>query len=334
MAERTSVHLLLGPEEGQKAEAIDKIAKDLASRGGEPPEIHRFYAGEARMSEAYEVLGNKSLFAKHRLVIMAGAESIKRKEDVEACVQYIAAPAPDATLVLTSSELSREIHPKILAAVPKASQKIFWEMFENQKSGWIVNYFNQRKIRIEEAAVDFLLDMVENNTRDLRAECERLSLFFGPDTSIGLDGVEHYIYHSKEENVFTLFDRVAGRDFPSSEEILEKILLSREADATQIVSGLLWQFRRLAELQALLAENYDASEALAKLRITSKKAQRTYMDACKVYSSPELESILLLLAEFDSRFRTIKTDLHSVLLHLLVYYIVIRGGRGAWKLGI
>lgn len=333
MAERPSVHLFLGPEEGQKAEAIDKIISDLASRNGEQPEIHRFYAGEARMPEAFAVLRNKSLFAKHRLVIIAASDSIKRKEDVDACIQYIGSPAPDATLVLVSSELTREIHPKILAAVPKAAQRIFWEMYENQKSGWIVNFFSQRKIRIEQAAVDFLLDMIENNTRDLRTECERLSLFFGPETSIGLDGVEHYIYHSKEENVFTLFDRISGRDFPSSEEILEKILLSREADATQIVSGLLWQFRRLASLQMLMAENYDASEALSKLKITSKKAQRTYIDACRQYSRMELESILLLLAEFDSRFRAIKTDLHSVLLHLLVYYIVIRGGRGAWQLG-
>ncbi len=333
MPERQAVHLFLGPEEGQKADAIETVCRELASKNGEPPEVHRFYAGEARLPEVWGILRNKSLFAKHRLMILAGVESIKRKEDVEACVQYIQSPAPDATLVLASTELSRDVNKRIVDAVPKASQRIFWEMYENQKNGWIVNFFNQRKIRIDHDAVEFLLDMVENNTRDLRSECERLSLFFGPDSSIGLDAVENYIYHSKEENVFTLFDRVAGRDFPSSEETLSRILLSREADGTQIASGLLWQFRRLASLQALLSQNYEPSEALAKLRITAKKARETYMAACRGYSRRELQSILLLLAEFDSRFRAVRLDMHTLLLHLMVYYIVVRGGEGAWRLG-
>ncbi len=326
------VELLLGPEEGQKAEAVEKIAASLASRNGEPPEIHRFYALESRMPEILSVARNGSLFARHRLVIVANAEAIKRKEDVEACVEYIKAPAPDATLLFLSSELSRDIDRKITAAVPKDRQKIFWEMFDNQKSGWIVNFFRQRGITVEQPAVDCILDMVENNTRDLRSECERLALFFGSGAVIALENVENFIYHSREENVFTLFDRISGRDLLSAEETLEKILLSREAEATQLVSGLLWQFRRLAALKRLLQENYEPSEAFAKTKITTKKGQRTYLEADKRFTDAEIENIILLLAEFDSRFRSIKADLHALLLHLMLYYIVTRGGKGAWQL--
>ena len=85
-------------------------------------------------------------------------------------------------------------------------------MFDNQKQGWVTNFFRQRKITIAADAVEYILDMVENNTRDMRAECERLALFFGPDATIGLESVEQYIYHSKEENVFTLFDRICERE--------------------------------------------------------------------------------------------------------------------------
>jgi DNA polymerase-3 subunit delta len=323
--------LFLGPEEGQKADAIEKVAAALASRNGEPPEIHRFYAFESRGQEILAALRNKSLFARHRLVIVSNAEVIKRRDDTEALVEYLKAPAEDATLLLVSSELTREIDKKLAAAVPKECQRVFWEMFDNQKAGWIVNFFRQRKITIEQAAVDFLLDMIENNTRDLRSECERLALFFGPGAAVGLESVEHYIYHSKEENVFTLFDQVSARNLLSAEEILEKILLSREADATQLVSGLLWQFRRLAAFKRLIDENYDNAEAFTKSNITTKKAQRTYIDGNKNYSRQELEDVILLLAEFDSRFRSVKADLHSLLLHLMLYYIVMRGGRGSWR---
>jgi DNA polymerase-3 subunit delta len=325
------VQLFLGPEEGQKAEAIEKVVAALTSRNGEPPETHRFYAFESRWPDIFSALGNKSLFARHRLVIVGSVEAIKRKDEVEACVEYIKSPAPDATLLLISPGLSREIDKKILTAVPKDRQKIFWEMFDNQKTGWIISFFRQRSISIEQTAVEYLLDMVENNTRDLRAECERLALFFGAGATVDLEKVEHYIYHSKEENVFTLFDQVSMKNLLASEEILEKILLSREAEATQIVSGLLWQFRRLIAFKRLIEENYEPAEAFTKSGFTTKKAQRTYLEGSKSYSRQELEMVTLLLSEFDSRFRSVKADLHSLLLHLMLYYIIVRGGSGAWR---
>jgi DNA polymerase-3 subunit delta len=204
-------------------------------------------------------------------------------------------------------------------------------MFDNQKQGWIVNYFKQKKIAIDPEAADYLLEMVENNTRDMRTECERLALFFGSGATIGLSDVEQYIYHSKEENVFTLFDRLCEREFAGAEEVLDKILLSREAEATQILSGLLIQFRKLASLQRLQAQNFEISEAFSRLRILSKRNQRTYLEGTRRYSAADLRNIRFLLTAFDERLRSVRSDLHALLLHLLVYYIVQRGGTGAWR---
>ena len=41
-----------------------------------------------------------------------------------------------------------------------------------------------------------------------------------------------------------------------------------------------------------------------------------------------------VLAEFDERFRSIRTELHALLLHLMVYYIVQKAGQGAWRLNL
>jgi DNA polymerase-3 subunit delta len=322
--------LFLGPEEGEKAAAVERTAAALAALHGGRPEVHRFYAFETRMADALTVLRNGSLFARHRLVLVANAETIKRKDEVEALLEYLQSPAPDATLLLLSSELKGEIDRRILAALPGDRTRIFWEMFDSQKRGWIVNFFRQRGVTAEAPAVEYLLEMVENNTRDLKAECERLALFLGPGATVSLESVEQYISHSKEESVFTLFDSICLRDFPQAVEILARILLSREAEATQLASGLLWQFRRLFAFKRLAAENYEVSEICAKLNIRSKKSQRTYQEGSRRFSAAELETILLALAEFDARFRSVKADLHPLLLQLMVYYIAVRGGRGAW----
>ena len=325
------IHLLLGPEEGEKTGFIDKLKEGLTAKGGEPPETTRFYGGDSRAADVVLCLRNKTLFSRHRLVIYSGIEQVKRAEEVALIVDYLSSPASDATLVLATSGFASEVERKILAAVPKERQKIFWEMFDNQKQGWILSYFRQRKVQIDPDAVDYILDMVENNTRDLRTECERLALFFGSGATISLGDVEQYIYHSKEENVFTLFDRLCERELAGAQEVLDKILLSREAEATQITSGLLMQFRRLASLQRLQAQNFEVSEAFTRLRIMSKRNQRTYLEGARKFSVADLENIRLLLAAFDERMRSIRSDLHALLLHLLVYYIVQRAGQGAWR---
>ncbi len=334
------VRLLLGPEEGEKAAFVESIRAGIEKRMGEAPEVTRFYAGDTPVQEILLRLRNQALFSTHRLVIVANADQITRGEDVTALAAYCAAPAPDATLLLLSTGFPGEIDRRIVGdqkkksggAVPFAAQKVFWEMFDNQKQGWVTNFFRQRRITIAPEATDYILDMVENNTRDMRVECERLAQFFGPDATIELSGVEQYIYHSKEENVFTLFDRICARDFPAAEEVLDKILLSREAEATQIASGLQMQFRRLAAFKRMLAENYQSAEAFPKLRIFSKKNQKTYTEGGRKFEAADVERILQALAAFDERFRSIRTDLHELLLRLLVYYIVVQAGQGAWQL--
>ncbi len=328
------VRLLLGPEEGEKTALVTTIRDGLTARLGEQPETSRVYAGETPVAEIVLRLRNQSLFARHRLVIVGDVDAVKRADDVAQLVEYIGSPAPDATLLLLSGGFASDVDRKIVAAVPKDAQKIFWEMFDNQKPGWVTGFFRQRKITIAPDAVGYILDMVENNTRDMRAECERLALFFGPDATIDLASVEQYIYHSKEENVFTLFDRICQKELLESEEVLDKILLSREADATQLATGLLLQFRKLALFKRMQGENYESAEAFTKLRIFSKKNQKTYVEGSRRYSTGDVETVVQLLATFDERFRSVKTDLHPLLLHLMVYYIVQRAGQGAWRLSL
>jgi DNA polymerase-3 subunit delta len=286
------------------------------------------------MADVILCLRNQNLFAPHRLVILSNAEEVHRAEEVAALVEYAGSPASDATLLLVSTGFASEIDRKIVAVVPREAQKVFWEMFDNQKQGWIVAFFRQKKITIASEASEYILDMVENNTRDMRSECERLALFFGPGATIGLESVEQYIYHSKEENVFTLFDRLCARELSAAVEVLDTILLSREADATQLAGGLLLQFRRLAGLKRMLAENYAPAEAFPKLRIFSKRNQKTYTEGCGAFTLADMETIMRLLTAFDERFRSVRSDLHGLLLHLLVYYIVQRAGQGAWQLSL
>ena len=118
---------------------------------------------------------------------------------------------PRSSFVTSFRKITGDIRKKAPGAMP----------FDNQKQGWVKGFFRQKKIAIDPEAAEYILDMAENNMRDMRAERDRLAQFLGPDTMIGLDSVEQYTYHSKEENVFTLFDKICARECPSSGDVLQ-----------------------------------------------------------------------------------------------------------------
>jgi DNA polymerase-3 subunit delta len=206
-----SLYLLLGPEEGEKDSFVEKLIGRIAKTIGQAPEIHRFYSFDSDVPEVLATLRNGALFSPYRVVLLRNVELLTKKKDLDQLSQYAANPAAQSSLVMFSEEIGR-IDRRLDKLVPKENKVIFWELFENQKKGWILNFFKKRNIRIDSQSAAFLLEMVENNTKELKDICEKLSIYFGEGSEIEYSDVEKILYHSKDENVFTLFDKIAGRD--------------------------------------------------------------------------------------------------------------------------
>lgn len=324
------VFLLLGPEEGAKGRYIDELKKKLAKRYGENLETSKFYSHDVQLIDLIALLRNGSLFSTHSLVILDNVENVTKKDEIQLLNQYVEDPSSHTTFLLVSATVN-EIDKRIRAAVPKENIVIFWELFENQKLGWISNFFNKKSIHVDSDAAQTLLEMVENNTQELTTICEKLALFYGSGARISTDDIEKYVYHSREENVFSLFAKMAQRDFPAALTILEAIYLGGDAEPIRILSGVLWQFRKLLSFKRLITANYQIAEAFKRIRVMSKGVQRQYLAAHKSFQTSEVESIITLIYDFDLRVRSFRSDLQRLLLELFLYYSIVRGGQGFWK---
>jgi DNA polymerase III subunit delta len=322
----SAIYLLLGPENGQKSDFIADLKKRITAAAKEAPEEHRYYPFKAEYRDLVAVLRNTSLFSRHRLVILNQAHEVKTRADVDILTEYCSRPADDATFVMVSDLY--QIDRRIAATVPKDNKKVFWELFENQKRAWISSFFQKASLSIDTDAVELILELVENDTQDLKQECERLALFLADAQRITVDNVEELTYHSKSESVFTLFDRMAQGDFPASLEILQSIKLSGEGDPAKIFGGLVWQIRRLLGMRRLIDKGHGAEDALRKLNIRGKKNQRTYSQGCSNFDTPSLERILSLVASYESAIRTGKSDLHDTYLQKFIFDAVVKKGAG------
>ncbi|TVR51442.1 MAG: DNA polymerase III subunit delta [Spirochaetaceae bacterium] len=329
MSKRRNVFLLSGPENGDKKEFIRSLIAGAEKAGGAPPDRHRFYAFETPAREVVALLRNGTLFAPHVLIELHAAEEIKKKDELEALVEYIESPSDAATLVLVTDETESRVSKKIVTAVPPDNKKTFWEMFDNQKAAWVTAYLKRRGARIEAGAAEFLLELVENYTDDLAAECDKLALFFVDGAIITVDDIERYIYHTKEENVFTLFDDIAAGEFSDALEKLQTILLGAGGHPVQILAGIIWQIRRLYDLVELVHANTPVRDAMTKLNIRGKRNQATYSAALKRYDRTAVRGILAAAAECDAFLRTNRPALHAAALHNFVYRTMIRHGEPA-----
>ncbi|MEW5817248.1 MAG: DNA polymerase III subunit delta, partial [Spirochaetota bacterium] len=305
---------------GEKSRFIDNFINRIASRYGEEPEIYKYYPFDTEIISVISLLRNRSLFSKYKIIILNFIEEIKNKDDITLLAEYIKHPGHQTTLFLLSDGTTAD--KRIEKLISAENRKIFWELFDNQKLSWLIGYFNKEGITLEQEAANLFLEIVQNDTQDMKRECEKLSVFFGPRSVITEESIETYIYHSREENVFTLFDRLAGLNLDAALQILQKIMLSGDSNPTQILGGLLWQFKKLLALKNLLEANYNPQEACLKLDIKSKRNQKIYLLGKDNYSIPDLQGIIVLISHYDTLLRSVRSDMHSLLLTLFIYYCI------------
>lgn len=313
------VHLLLGPEEGQKKAHIKSLREQLVKTLGEEPEDYRFYPDEKDLSEIISLISNGSLFAPHRFVQLYNADAYKGNQQ-KALIAYLKKPADDATLVLVSDKNS--VDKKLDSAVPKSGKKVFWELFDRDKKSWVLQYFRERKMTIDADAVDDLLEMVENNTEELKKACSVLYFYFSEGSEIGPDDVDRILYHSKEETVFTLFDKIALRDLEGALDIYAKIRLSAGGEMVQLLGGLLWQVRKLLDTALLLESGMNPQQAFTKLKIFGKKRQSLFLSGTRSYSSRELQRAVTLIAEYDGKARSVRKEMQAPMMDLFLYELM------------
>lgn len=327
------VYLLLGPETGEKGIRLKEIRAELQKEFNSDPEIHRFYPFETLNGEIFTALHNNSLFSDHRLVILSQAESLQASQ-IKELASYIKTPIESATLVIISSE--NYLSPKLSAGVPKNQITIFWEMFDNRKPEWLRTLFRKSGFAITSGAIELLLELIENNTQELRMTANQLMQFIASEhiDTVTEETVEQYIQHTRQESVFSLFEQMASGTYQRALDILHALIRTGNGEPVSLLAGLTWQFRRLISLEELLRQGNSWEEASKKTTVMGKDAALRrkkdafiYQTAIERYPLPLSYSIIARIAEYDIRTREMGTELQSILLEQLIGLIMIRNGQ-------
>jgi DNA polymerase-3 subunit delta len=319
-------HLFLGPEIGEKTDAIRAVRESIKKTSGEAPEETSFYAGDTPFPDILSVLLNGSLFSSSRLILIKNAELIKKKQEVDALASFVAGGAPGTTLILISDGV--KVESGVEKLFQKEKKRIFWELFEEEKEHRVVGFFKKEGFAIEAAAVSAILEMTENNTAALRQECTRIALYLkkkaegaGQRAPITEEAIRTLLESSKQENAFSLFSALARGDMAKSIDIERTILAAGEAPQA-IFGALTYSFRKFRDYCLLAAHAQSNDFELKKIGINAR-AKKDFSAARRIYGDAA-DACLSLIAEYDIMTRA-QSALSGVLMDLFVYKIASLG---------
>jgi DNA polymerase-3 subunit delta len=323
----SSVYILAGPEIGKRTDFIEEIVSSTEKKDGAAPERYRLYANDTSTDELLDLLRSSSLFASRKIVEFRGVESLTTKADTTKVAAYVKNPAPDSILLLVTESYS--IDKAIETAVGAANKKTFFELFENEKGAWIRNRLGKFGIGITEEGVDSMLELVENETGALASACTMLSACFPNGKEISADDVDAALSRSRQEDAFSLFERMVESDLSTALGVLDSVLSDRRGDATQILAALVWSFKRLENLQRSLGAGKTFDEFCSTERIRGKTAMKRLKAASARYPLEECAHAVRAISETDGALRSgLGQFFERPLLHILVTSIMSGKTRG------
>jgi len=321
------VWILTGPEVGLKESFVADIVAKARKLGGDEPELHRLYAGDATAADALALLQNSSLFAPWVIVEFRNIDQVGQKAEIDALAKYCAAPAEQTVLLIETEGYSA---PKPLEKhVPSDCRKTFFEMFESELAGWIRRELGSEELSADPEAIESLLELVPHDTASLRAACLILSSSFARGSALSAEDVEAAILRSKPEDAFSLFEKIGLGELETALEVLDSVLDARRGDGNQIVAALVWSFRRLGRIADALSLGERFEEVCLREQARSKTVQRQIRAALRRYQPEDIRSIIVALSETEAAIRgPLGSAFERQLLHLLITSIITEKGRG------
>ena len=338
-------YMLLGPEEGLKADWLEEERKRKLQEHPDA-EVHQIFVGDDRGEDLEAVLMQPSLFSSFRLVIVKQYEGRTAKDGFEkAVIRFVEEGADDAELIILSSEKSKSRISQKLQKAPESKVSIifFWELFDNQKRGWIQNAFRREGFSITPDATEELLFSVDNSTSELRSIVSSLSLFFRAKGQEGreitADDIQQYASQTRGEDGNTLFRAIADSDLEHAEAIMASILSSDASAPVRAISVLASRFRMLESFERARKAGHHDERAFEEADCLSpypspyptkgirKSEWQLFRKAAAAYPLEDTERIILYLGKMDSSVKNAPSEWQPIILSTLVATIIHFKGR-------
>lgn len=249
------------------------------------------------------------MMSERQVVIIKEAQDIpdlNKDTGIKLLLDYLARPVPSTVLVFCHKHKSldkrRELGKKIDQLSVCLSTK---KLYDNQLPAFVTEYVQEKKISIEDKAVQALCEYVGNDLNRLANEIDKLTVVLKGNDSITLELVMTQVGVSKEYNIFELQKAILYKDVLAANRIVNYFESNTRKNPIIPVVAFLYSFFSKV---LVASQSADKSEkALVSVLKVSPYAAKDYSLALRQYPASKLVDIIARVKEADLRLKGVNT---------------------------
>lgn len=300
------VYLLMGEEPYYIDLIVDAIEQNVVKEENQAFDQIVFYGADSDLdvviasARQYPVMGDRQLVILKEAQTCAGS-----KTQLDKFASYISQPNDQGVFVLAFKGDNLSATSAIMKAASKAGDKVVVfkspKIKDYQLAGPIKDYCRQKKIGIEEPAVQILIEYIGNSLQKLFGEIDKLIVSAGPGAQrITARMVEDNIGISKDFNNFELTKALSTKDYPKTMRILSYFRKNPKNNPTVMTTSILQKyFSQL--IVAHYAQDKTDNGLMEALQLKSTYALKEIRDGLKMYSPRQSLAAISALRDFDCK---------------------------------
>ena len=318
------IYILMGDE----SYYIDKISDYIAEHVLRPEERDFnqtvVFGSDISASQIVDSAKAFPMMAEKRVVIVKEAQNLKGTEPL---VKYFKQPVVSTVLVLCHKNGSIDKRKKIIPAAQVGGAVIFEskKLYERELPGFIISYFMQHEITVEQKAAQMIADHVGADLHRLTSELDKILISFSEsDKMVTPEIVEKEIGVSKDFNAFELRSAIIQRDVYKANLITK--YFDNNPKAGSLFSFLPMLFSYFENLMiAFYSPNRSNENALVQfLELRNGWAAKDYLTGMRNYSGIKTMQIISKIREIDAKSKGLDNPntASSELMKELIFFIL------------
>lgn len=302
----TSVYLLMGEEPYYIDLIVDAIERTAVKEENKAFDQLVFYGADSDLDVVVASARQYPVMGDRQLVIFKEAQTYPGpKTQLDKLASYVAHPNTQGVFVLAYKGDNLSATSALMKAASKASDNV--TIFKSPKirdyqlSGPIKDYCRQKKVAIEEGAVQILIEYIGNSLQKLFGEIDKLIVSGGSGAQrITAEMVEENIGISKEFNNFELTKAIASKDYPKTLRILDYFRKNPKNNPSVMTTAMLQKFFSQLVVAHFTQDKTDRG-LMEALQLKTPYALKEIKEGLRMYSPRQSLAAISALRDFDCK---------------------------------
>ncbi len=300
------VYLLMGEEPYYIDLIVEALERNVVKEENQAFDQIVFYGADSDLDVVIASARQYPVMGDRQLVILKEAQTCSGpKTQLDKFASYISQPNDQGIFVLAFKGDNLSATSALMKAASKAGDKVVVfkspKIKDYQLAGPIKDYCRQKKIGIEEPAVQILIEYIGNSLQKLFGEIDKLIVSAGPGAQrITANMVEDNIGISKDFNNFELTKALSTKDYPKTMRILSYFRKNPKNNPTVMTTSILQKFFSQL-IVAHYAQDKTDNGLMEALQLKSPYALKEIKDGLRMYSPRQSLAAISALRDFDCK---------------------------------